>query len=87
VSTSGYCDRVARTATGPTERHMAEADLVALMRLRRLGDPQVARPDNPTEPFQQIALSEQPDVRALKGVSLTRPSGPSGVAICGVRLG
>jgi hypothetical protein len=32
VSTSGYYDRCAREAAGPTERQVAEAELVALMR-------------------------------------------------------
>ncbi len=32
VSTSGYYDRCERDATGPTERQVAEADLVVLMR-------------------------------------------------------
>ena len=33
-----------------------------------LGDPQVARAGNPTEPFQPLALSKQPAVKALKSV-------------------
>lgn len=32
VSTSGYYDHLARAAAGPTERQLAEAELVALMR-------------------------------------------------------
>ena len=32
VSTSGYYDWCAREAAGPTERQLAEAELVALMR-------------------------------------------------------
>ena len=32
VSTTGYYDRCQREAAGPTERQLAEAELVALMR-------------------------------------------------------
>ncbi len=35
--------------------------------------PQGVRADNPTEPFQPLALSKQSAVRALKSVSVTRP--------------
>jgi len=53
-----------------------------------LGDPQVARADNPTEPFQPLALSKQPAVKALKSVSVTRPSGAlrCGDLLCQFRL-
>jgi hypothetical protein len=40
-----------------------------------VGDPQVARADNPTEPLQLLTLSKEPAVKALKGVSVRRPSG------------
>jgi len=53
-----------------------------------LAHPQVARADNPTEPFQPFALSKQPAVKALKSVSVTRPSGAlqCGDLLCQFRL-
>jgi hypothetical protein len=38
-----------------------------------LADPQAARADNPTEPFQSLAPSKQPAAQALKSVCVTRP--------------